>query len=251
MANYGAPSATIVRKRCPPLESLQRARLYWPESFRSDCRKEFFTRIGHIRTVDGGPAATSNLFHLEIRWRPSGLPAIRSPRRSLRRAEADTLTGATDRQGLMLRGLRTSAECSRTTVPAKCRRGRPVRSLPACRPEYSRVESDACQVSLGRKGALGVKREAGEHSSAECNAGAAHATVSETETATDHCASSTGRCGLKDDPLASPETGPRHAMGGSRWAMPDRLRYNRYRASVSSFPVALDQPYSRVERGRS
>src|SRR5207253_2430444 len=79
-------------------------------------RKEFFNRIGHLRTVDGGPAATSNLFHLEIRWRPSGLPAIRSPRRSLRPAEADTLTGVTDRQGLMLRGLRTSAECNRTTT---------------------------------------------------------------------------------------------------------------------------------------
>src|SRR5207302_9161174 len=48
-----------------------------------------------------------------------------------------------------------------------------------------------------------------------------HETVSEPETATDHCAASTGRCGFKDnDPLASPETGRdthgRLALGDAR-----------------------------------
>ncbi len=68
----------------------------------------------------------------------------------------------------------------------------------------------------------GLKRETGEHPLGGCKSGAAHATVSEPETARNHCAHGTGRCGLEDftsarEPGDRPETRTRRlALGDVR-----------------------------------
>ena len=81
----------------------------------------------------------------------------------------------------------------------------------------------------------GLKREAGTHPLHGRKSGAAHATVSEPEAATSHCAHSTGRCGLEDfmsirKPGDRPETRTRRlALGDVR-----PVTISAYRSPLSS-----------------
>ena len=90
----------------------------------------------------------------------------------------------------------------------------------------------------------GLKREAGARPLCGCKSGAAHATVSEPETAKNHCAIGTGRCGLRDfrstrKPGDRPETRTRRlALGDVR-----PVTISAYRSLLSS-PHALSEPIS-------
>ena len=90
----------------------------------------------------------------------------------------------------------------------------------------------------------GLKRETGERPLGGCESGAAHATVSEPETAKNHCALGTGRCGLEDftstrEPGDRPETRTRRlALGDVR-----PVTISAYRSPLSS-PHALSESTS-------
>ena len=81
----------------------------------------------------------------------------------------------------------------------------------------------ACRLRWSRKLRFpGLKREAGAHPLSGCKSGAAHATVSEPETAKSHCAIGAGRRGFEDftstrEPGDRPETRTRRlALGDVR-----------------------------------
>lgn len=111
-----------------------------------------------------------------------------------------------------------------------------------CATDTARVQSHASQGVPGQEQiGPGVKREAGARSPEECNSGAAHATVSEPETAICHWAHPHGKARSTEaqGPARKPGDRPGDQLGGSRWAMPDRLRYLEHRNSLASPPLSL------------
>ena len=90
----------------------------------------------------------------------------------------------------------------------------------------------------------GLKREAGARPLSGCKSGAAHATVSEPQTAQNHCATGTGRC-RSEDFRSTRKSGDRPETRTRRLALGDvrPVTISAYRSLLSS-PRALSEPIS-------